>query len=68
MWLGWEEPDRRLPQSPQGRMHRLLESMGNPQSAWKVVHVTGTKGKGSTARMVSDILAASQYRVGLYTR
>lgn len=33
----------------------------------KVVHVAGTKGKGSTAHMMADVLALSGYRVGLFT-
>lgn len=52
----------------QGRMHRLLDALGDPQNAWTAVHVTGTKGKGSTGRMVADMLRAARYRVGLYAR
>eukprot|EP00884_Botryococcus_braunii_P012742 jgi/Botrbrau1/21469/Bobra.0216s0077.1 len=48
-------------------MHRLLEALGNPQAAYPVVHVGGTKGKGSTASMLASILTASGYRTGLYT-
>src|SRR5688572_27032511 len=45
----------------------LLERLGNPQLRIPVVHITGTKGKGSTAAMMSGILTASGYRTGLYT-
>jgi hypothetical protein len=31
------------------RMHDLLARLGNPQDALKIVHIAGTKGKGSTA-------------------
>lgn len=48
------------------RMRRLLELMGNPQERIPVVHVAGTKGKGSTCSMLTSILAASGYRCGLY--
>lgn len=45
----------------------LLQKLGNPESRWPSVHVTGTKGKGSTATMIANIAAESGYRVGLYT-
>ncbi|KAK4766563.1 hypothetical protein SAY87_008205 [Trapa incisa] len=50
-----------------GRMSRLLDRLGNPQSKFKAVHIAGTKGKGSTAAFLSNILRAEGYRVGLYT-
>ena len=49
------------------RITRLLERLGNPHLAVQTVHVAGTKGKGSTAAMISSILSASGMRVGLYT-
>ncbi|XP_021764630.1 dihydrofolate synthetase-like [Chenopodium quinoa] len=50
-----------------GRMKRLMDCLGNPQSKFKTVHVAGTKGKGSTAAFLSNILRAEGYRVGCYT-
>jgi dihydrofolate synthase/folylpolyglutamate synthase len=49
------------------RMHALLDRLGNPHKSLKVVHVAGTKGKGSTAAMIAAILSAAGYRTGLYT-
>lgn len=49
------------------RMRNLLEHLGNPQDNVPVVHIAGTKGKGSTAAVISSILQASGYRVGLFT-
>lgn len=49
------------------RMRNLLEHLGNPQDKVPVVHIAGTKGKGSTAAVVTSILRASDYRVGLFT-
>jgi dihydrofolate synthase/folylpolyglutamate synthase len=49
------------------RMHALLELLGNPEQQLRVVHVAGTKGKGSTASMISSILSSAGYRTGLYT-
>jgi dihydrofolate synthase/folylpolyglutamate synthase len=48
------------------RMRRLLRAIGSPQKAFPVVHVAGTKGKGSTVAMISAILDAAGYRVGRY--
>lgn len=45
----------------------LLNRLGNPQDALQYVHVAGTNGKGSTCAMISEILMAAGYRVGLYT-
>ncbi|XP_024441891.2 dihydrofolate synthetase isoform X2 [Populus trichocarpa] len=50
-----------------GRMRRLMDRLGNPQSKFKAVHVAGTKGKGSTAAYLSNILRAEGYSVGCYT-
>lgn len=50
-----------------GRMRQLLAAMGNPQKSLKVVHVAGTKGKGSTCAMLASMLQACGYTVGLYT-
>ncbi|HSW45834.1 MAG TPA: folylpolyglutamate synthase/dihydrofolate synthase family protein [Phycisphaerae bacterium] len=49
------------------RMGRLLAALGNPQRQFKSVHIAGTKGKGSTATMLSCMLTASGMRTGLYT-
>ncbi|CAH2068865.1 unnamed protein product [Thlaspi arvense] len=51
-----------------GRMRRLMERLGNPQSKYKAIHIAGTKGKGSTAAFLSNILRAQGYSVGCYTR
>ncbi|KAJ6677269.1 FOLYLPOLYGLUTAMATE SYNTHASE-RELATED [Salix viminalis] len=50
-----------------GRMRRLMDRLGNPQSKFKAVHVAGTKGKGSTAAFLSNILREEGYSVGCYT-
>jgi hypothetical protein len=50
------------------RMHRLLLHLGNPLSCYSVVHVAGTKGKGSTVAFISNILRSAGLSVGTYTR
>ena len=48
------------------RMRRLLRRLGDPQDALRIVHVTGTKGKGSTAAMIAAAISASGVRTGLF--
>jgi dihydrofolate synthase/folylpolyglutamate synthase len=48
-------------------MTRLMDVLGDPQRAYPIIHITGTNGKGSTARMIADLLAAHGLVVGLYT-
>src|SRR5881227_752913 len=49
------------------RVGRLVELMGDPQRAYPVIHLTGTNGKGSTARMVTGLLQEAGLSVGTYT-
>ncbi|UCH51088.1 MAG: bifunctional folylpolyglutamate synthase/dihydrofolate synthase [Chloroflexota bacterium] len=49
------------------RMEKLLQPLGNPQLGTKTVHIAGTKGKGSTAAMISQTLIAAGYKTGLFT-
>ncbi len=48
-------------------MRRLLELLGDPQSKYPIVHVAGTKGKGSTSHFIASLLKAGGLKVGLYT-
>jgi dihydrofolate synthase/folylpolyglutamate synthase len=48
-------------------MVRFLSRLGNPHVGQKIVHIAGTKGKGSTAAMIASALSAAGYRTGLYT-
>ncbi|HND49196.1 MAG TPA: Mur ligase family protein, partial [Anaerolineales bacterium] len=49
------------------RMFALMESLGDPQTKYPIIHVAGTKGKGSTSALCAAALSAAGYRVGLYT-
>lgn len=49
------------------RMRQLLERLGNPHLQLKIVHVAGTKGKGSTSAMIAAAMSAAGYKVGLFT-
>lgn len=48
------------------RFEALLESVGAPHRSLRVLHVGGTKGKGSTSTFAASILRAAGYRVGAY--
>ena len=48
------------------RIRALCERLGNPQDRVRVVHITGTNGKGSTAAMTASVLKQDGYRVGLF--
>ncbi|MBV9284889.1 MAG: bifunctional folylpolyglutamate synthase/dihydrofolate synthase, partial [Acidimicrobiia bacterium] len=49
------------------RVARLTELMGEPQRTYPVLHLTGTNGKGSTARILTQLLVAKGLSVGTYT-
>lgn len=48
-------------------MRRAMEVLGDPQNAAPVIHLTGTNGKTSTARMIESLLMAHDVRTGRYT-
>jgi dihydrofolate synthase/folylpolyglutamate synthase len=49
------------------RMEALLANLGDPHHRYGVVHVAGTKGKGSVCAMIESVLRAAGFRTGLYT-
>jgi dihydrofolate synthase/folylpolyglutamate synthase len=49
------------------RIRETCKQLGNPQEKYKIIHVAGSNGKGSTAAMAASILRAAGHRVGLYT-
>jgi dihydrofolate synthase / folylpolyglutamate synthase len=48
-------------------MKAFLERLGAPQRRLRIVHVAGSKGKGSTSAMLAAVLRASGYHTGLFT-
>lgn len=46
---------------------RLMHILGDPQTSVPVIHLTGTNGKTSTARMIESLLLAHDIRTGRYT-
>lgn len=49
------------------RMRQLLEEIGSPERGLPIIHVAGTKGKGSTSAMIAAALSTAGYRTGLFT-
>ena len=49
------------------RMRLLLVRLGQPDAGMKIVHVAGTKGKGSTSAMIAAMLTAAGYRTGVFS-
>ena len=49
------------------RISSILEIMDNPQDNYKIIHIAGTNGKGSSARMISQGLIEQGYKTGLFT-
>ncbi|WEK60102.1 MAG: bifunctional folylpolyglutamate synthase/dihydrofolate synthase [Candidatus Microbacterium colombiense] len=49
------------------RTARILAFLDDPQRTYRVVHITGTNGKTSTARMIESLLRAHDLRTGLFT-
>ncbi|MGP4000400.1 bifunctional tetrahydrofolate synthase/dihydrofolate synthase [Streptomyces sp. 8N706] len=49
------------------RIEALMDVLGEPQRAYPSIHITGTNGKTSTARMIEALLATFELRTGRYT-
>ncbi|MFZ7088164.1 bifunctional folylpolyglutamate synthase/dihydrofolate synthase [Curtobacterium sp. RRHDQ10] len=60
--IGEQAPERRLTAT-----RRAAELLGDPHLAYPVIHITGTNGKTSTARMIESIVRAHGLRTGLMT-
>lgn len=65
--MHWQQYEYTAMKPGLGRIRRFLKAAGGPQRSFKTVHIAGTNGKGSTARMLASILEAAGYRTGLYT-
>lgn len=49
------------------RLHRFMHYLGDPHKDYGIIHIAGTKGKGSVSAMCASVLAAEGYKTGLYT-
>jgi dihydrofolate synthase/folylpolyglutamate synthase len=64
--INWERTDRGAMRVDLGPMVDLVKRLGNPQEAFRAVHVGGSKGKGSVAALIAGGLGAAGLRVGRY--
>lgn len=48
------------------RIEAFLDRLGNPQNAYPIIHIAGSKGKGSTAAFCTQALMQAGLRTGLY--
>lgn len=46
---------------------KMMDKIGNPQNAYKTIHVAGTNGKGSVSHFLAAILQSAGFKTGLYT-
>ena len=49
------------------RMREFMAALGNPQNEYKILHIAGTKGKGSVAALCASAIQQSGLKAGLYT-
>ena len=69
-WYGRVDFERRAPQPGDlklDQMRALLAALGDPHHRLRIIHVAGSKGKGSTAAMLAAVLRSAGYRTGLFT-
>ena len=69
-WYGLINYEQRTPAAADlslDRMRALLARLGNPQDRLRILHIAGTKGKGSTSAMLAAVLRRAGYRTGLFT-
>ena len=50
------------------RISAVMKLLGNPQNEYKVIHIAGTNGKGSTSKIINEILFESGFKVGLFSK
>lgn len=58
---------KRSPQASLDTMKVLCDLFGSPESAFQVIHVAGTNGKGSVTLRIAKTLEEAGYKVGLFT-
>ena len=49
------------------RITEILSLLDNPQDKYEIIHIAGTNGKGSTSKIINEILFQAGYNVGLFT-
>lgn len=72
-FLAWLDKFFSFEKTPQkkaldlSRMRRLCECLSHPENLKGIIHIAGTKGKGSSASLISSFITGEGYRCGVYT-
>jgi dihydrofolate synthase / folylpolyglutamate synthase len=69
-WFGRVNYEQRTPRRDDLKLDQvkaLLRRLGDPHERLRIIHVAGSKGKGSTSAMLATILRRAGYRTGLFT-
>lgn len=69
-WYGRIDYERRTPVPGELKLDQiraLLSRLGDPHRRLRIIHIAGSKGKGSTSAMLERVLRAAGYRTGLFT-
>lgn len=65
--VNWERRDRIGMRVGIDPVRDILARLGSPEKRFRAVHVTGTKGKGTTSALVAEALSSAGIQTGLYT-
>jgi dihydrofolate synthase/folylpolyglutamate synthase len=71
LWGLWTQLEGRWPENIMepslARIAALTDLLGVPQAGYPIIHITGTNGKSSTARMIESLLRSFGLRTGMFT-
>ena len=62
-----EEIPKFTKKHPPGHTRKCLRLLGSPEKSFRILHVAGTNGKGSTCAFLDSVLRHAGYRCGLFT-
>ena len=62
-----EEIPKFTKKHPPGHTRKCLQLLGSPEKSFRILHIAGTNGKGSTCAFLDSILRRAGYRCGLFT-
>lgn len=66
-WGNYEKSSKSRDISKLNGIRLLLKNLGNPEKNFKIIHIAGTNGKGTTATMISSLLKIQGFSTGCYT-
>ena len=66
-WVSYENSSKYRDISKLEGINLLLEKLGNPEKKFKIIHIAGTNGKGTTALILSRLLKVQGFSTGCYT-